>query len=262
MVKVGLVILARLGSSRLPGKHLKQIGSDLTVIEWLIARISAWQSDLNHQIILATSIDPINRQFEVLKVRNAIKIFYGDDGNIPLRLQQVAEEYYLDQIIAYGGDNPLSSMEATSLVNTELEQGADYVEVVGLPIGMNVFGFRVDCLNRSLKGYAEQIDLEFGWNQIISSAAKDNRVIDASLEGLEKEVTDLRITLDYPSDLEFFRAVFDQVFGGQVDLRISDRALVKEIIERGLARINGDLSQEYWQRFQRGLDRTFDDQTK
>lgn len=266
MVKVGLVILARLDSSRLPKKHLKEIGNGLTVIEWLITRIDAWilernqnNKDLQYQIILATSLNTENQAFEFLKGKYGnVEVFYGDDGNIPRRIQQVAEYYQLSRVIAYGGDNPLTSMEATELVDNALHEGADYVETVGLPIGLNSFGFQVECLNRALnnQSYADQSDLEFGWNLIIQKVAHNSSTLECSLRQIGSK--DLRVTLDYQQDLEFFRAVFNQVFDSQVNQKILDEELIEGIIERNLYQINGDLSKEYWERFNQGVKRTID----
>ena len=102
----GIVFIARLGSSRLPKKHAIKV-LDRSFIEWLIGRYAvAFQSEIaaqKVQLVLATSDEPDNKEFEALLNTLPVAIFYGAVDNIPLRLLQCARAYDFQNIISIDG---------------------------------------------------------------------------------------------------------------------------------------------------------------
>lgn len=254
----GIVIVARLGSSRLPGKQLKLI-NQIPVIEWLIARIQYYFSDL--MIIIATSDRSENQAFDYLEQKySRVKVFHGHDGNIPLRLLNCARHYQLDQLIYLGGDNPLSSMDGCKQVLTAL-QSVDpnldslYVTTSGLPIGMNVFGSTRKCLEDGLtEEYMTKDDLEFAWNDVLLAP---ETTMKQTIKMGDYELTDtrIRVTLDYQSDLEFFTKLFE-ILDRQI-IAASDQTIIQTILDHQLNLINNDLTGEYWQNYNQGRKKTF-----
>lgn len=250
---IGIIIVARLGSSRLPGKHLMKI-NQFSVIEWLIKRIQIQLQDEDKKIIIATSNKSENQGFKFLEdLTNGVEVFFGDDGNIPLRIRECARHYNFDSLICFGGDNPLTSLEATKIVIKNLKK-YDYVETEGLPIGMNVFGFTRQCLETNLtEEYVSKTDLEFAWNNVFKQ--NNNSCLSIKLGNYDLKNSDLRVTLDYLEDFEFFKKLFT-ILGDDL-LTLSDKEMIETMLNHELYLINNHLTKEYWNRFDQGTKKTF-----
>lgn len=244
---IGILIIARMGSTRLPGKHLQMINNKYA-IEWLIMRINSQLKDIsNKKVIIATSTEPDNKQFEILKPMYNVEIFYGSNGNIPNRILDCATMYALDKIVCIGGDNPLTTMIGCKDVIEKLDVN-DYVETYNLPIGMNVFGFTYKSLVYNLTDeYKNKVDLEFGWNLIFKNIYR--------IKYNEKIYDNVRVTMDYYDDYIFFKTVIE--FVGDSIVNITDAELIQVILDNNFHTINNHLLTEYWVRFNRGLDSTF-----
>jgi len=243
----GIFFTARLASTRLAQKHLIKAG-ELTFIEWLVARFSsAFQQEIkagNIQLFLTTSSREENKVFEKIFARSDMEIFYGSDDNIPLRHLECAKANNIDRIIAIDGDDILCSTYAAKLVLSALEQQADLAQSIGLPLGMNVSGYRREYLQRSLDKQRTKIKLETGWGRIF-----DQRdMVTIPVDGL-KDVEELRMTLDYKEDALFFKTIIEYI--GREILTMDDITLVNMILEKNWQRINSGVNEAYWINFNR-----------
>ena len=242
----GIVFIARLGSTRLGKKHLIKV-LDKTFLEHMIMRyVKYFKTDIESneiQLILATSDEPINREFEEVLRPLPIKIFYGSVENIPLRLLECAENFDLKNIISIDGDDILCSPEATSLVWKELRISSDekWIKIVGLPLGMNVTGYKRSVLKIGCDeiGHGK---FETGWGRIFDSVeSKTIKLGDYDQRG------DLRFTLDYQEDAQFFKKVIEG-FGDKI-YSASDQEVIDYVINNDLMKINMDNNEKYWDNF-------------
>ena len=87
---ISIIIQARLGSSRLPGKILKKIG-DKSVLEYLIDRLK--RSRLAEQIIVATTNEKIDQKIVDVIKKLEINSFIGDELDVLNRYYQCAKKY-------------------------------------------------------------------------------------------------------------------------------------------------------------------------
>ncbi|GAG85708.1 unnamed protein product, partial [marine sediment metagenome] len=122
--KTGILFNARLDSTRLKRKHLIKI-NNLTLIEILILRYyKKFEEPIkigNVIIVLATSDKEINREFEEIFLNyDFVKIFYGNENNLPQRHIDCAEFYDLTHIISIEGDVPFCSTEGSMLVYEDM----------------------------------------------------------------------------------------------------------------------------------------------
>jgi len=241
---VGIFITARLGSTRLPEKHLLK-AAGRTFIEWLANRYTAeFQQEIeegNLKIFITTSVNPENHRFETLFKDSVVGIFYGSDTNIPLRHFQCAEEHNIDLILSIDGDDILCSTEAARIVLKKLRDNRCMVQTTGLPLGMNVTGYTKQFLGESLnKVYFER--LETGWGKIFDR----NKIDYIPLREIEGNSI-LRMTLDYEPDAIFFDRIISTI--GEEVLKMNDRDLIEKIVENGWSSLNSDLDELYWANF-------------
>lgn len=242
----GILIVARLGSSRLPDKHLLLAGGR-PFIGWLCRRmLTEFASELatgRVKVIIATSEAPGNERLREAVKDLPVEVFYGADANIPLRQLQCAQAFGIDRIISVDGDDVLCSFQAARAVYAAFEAGGehDIVRTEGHALGMNVQGFTTDHLARSLEA-AQGERFETGWGRVF----RDPRVHAIRLGDIDV-MGDLRFTLDYPEDAAFFQAVIEGL--GEQVVRISDEGLVAYVERNGFHRLNAHLKERYWSNF-------------
>ncbi|MCJ0741505.1 cytidylyltransferase domain-containing protein [Pedobacter montanisoli] len=241
---VGLFVTARLGSTRLSQKHLIEAAGQ-PFIKWLTNRYAhQFKEEIKNgvlKIFITTSVSPENKTFEQVFSGDEVSVFYGSDENIPLRHLECARANNIEYIISIDGDDILCSTEAAVKVIEKLQQGREIAQTKGLPLGMNVMGYRADFLEKCLTG-KELSKLETGWGKIFE---KGNTEI-IEITGYE-QATDLRMTLDYEDDATFFKEVITHIGNKIID--ISDAELVCEIIKNSWQNINKGLNETYWANF-------------
>ena len=156
-MKIAASIQARLSSSRLPGKVLKQIGGK-PLLAWQLERLS--QSLLLDQIIVATSSMPADDPiFEFCRANN-VQCFRGPEEDVLERISSLIQAHSIDVHVEAFGDSPLVDAEIVdSLVGYFIKNIANVDFVTnsydcGFPAGTDVNVFSGKILletNRSLK---------------------------------------------------------------------------------------------------------------
>jgi len=84
-----IIIQARMGSTRLPGKVLKKL-LDKEIVLWSYDRCKKSKAN---EVIIATSIEKNNDILEELFIKNNIKYFRGSENDLLDRYYQIANKY-------------------------------------------------------------------------------------------------------------------------------------------------------------------------
>ena len=100
-----IVIVARMGSSRLPGKTLEKITDNITMIEFLINRLK--KSEKIGRIILATSDLKNDDVLYRWALSNDILVFRGSSENVLKRISDCISFFSINHFAFILGDNPL-----------------------------------------------------------------------------------------------------------------------------------------------------------
>jgi len=246
-MKIGVFVTARLGSTRLSRKHLQKV-KGREIMWYLIMRTlnEFSQETGSGQVVLCivTGNKADNALFE--KVFPEVQVFYGDDDNIPKRHLQAAEHFGVDAIVSVDGDDILCSPASMRAVYKELLNGAGLVKTQGLPFGLNSWGYSTRTLEQCVKK-ADLKLLETGWGRIFDS-------IEAKIIKYDyKDTGQLRFSLDYQADLDFFEAVISNP--GFDNLKTSDRDLVELVLNKNLYLKNSEYVETYWNNFNEHLDK-------
>ena len=101
---IGVIIEARLNSSRLPNKHLKVI-LDIPLIVHLFTRLKKVKNI--SKIILATTDSKRDDKLENLAKKNKISVYRGDEYNVKKRVIEAAKKFKIDIIVSITADCPL-----------------------------------------------------------------------------------------------------------------------------------------------------------
>lgn len=248
MMKTGILITARLGSTRLKQKHMLKV-REKPIIYYLIERIRReFKEEIAKnkiEIVITASDEPGNRAFEELGIAN-LKVFYGSIHNIPLRHLQSVESFGLSHIISVDGDDILCSVAGMRAIYDSFLSGDDYVKTAGLPFGMNVMGYSRSFLESSVKSHRYDT-LETGWGRIFNTSML--KTIEMGLIEDER----LRFTLDYEEDYQFFCGIIELL--GDAVYTATDQEILDLVFKDGLWRLNEKVCREYWQNFYKQRDR-------
>lgn len=239
---LGILVTARMGSSRLTDKHLRDVGGR-PALAWLLERITTeFASEISAGVasVWITTGEPSrNAAFAPLAHAAGVQVFNGDDDNVPLRHLQAAQAHGFDAILSVDGDDLFCAPEAMRVAYDALASGASLARTSGLPLGMNAWGYDTQTLARALRS-ASAKTLETGWGRIFEGIkAQETRLTCTGADAV-------RATLDYPEDLAFFDRCVREI---PAWLEQSSQDFVANVLERNLHLLNASLSEQYWENF-------------
>lgn len=213
MKPVGLIIQARMGSSRLPGKVLRPIGPYplLGHVTGRLARLSkSWP------FVVATSVDAKDDPIIAWCQQQGVANFRGSENDVLSRYVQCAHHFGFEQIVRLTADNPFTDIEELErLVLHHLEGGFDYTHSFGMmPLGVGAEVFTRDALLRShaegqAPNHREHVNEYIQENPGIFRIG----VLDVPAE---KRAPELRLTVDTEEDWRRADALVRQAQGRQL----------------------------------------------
>jgi len=132
--RTGVIVQMRLDSTRLPGKALLPIGGTC-LAGMVLRRLRALDVD---EHVLATDADGARALADTAR-EFGFSVFAGPKDDVLARYVMAIEAFSLERVIRATGDNPFVSTELALLAVAIADQhGADYVGLVGMPVGMGV----------------------------------------------------------------------------------------------------------------------------
>ena len=206
-MKTGFLITARLKSTRLPLKLLQPV-EGRPIFSHMLDRLKlAKRVD---QIIVCTSTNPQDDQLIELAEAEGVAWFRGDEDDVVKRLSDAATAFELDYILSITADCPFSDPEyADRIVEAYLQTNADLIRALTLPHGAFSYGVKPESF-RKIVEIKDQTNTEV-WGRYFTDTDLFE-VYDLPIENELHRQPDLRMTLDYLADLEFFRAVFAHLY--------------------------------------------------
>lgn len=140
-MNIGIIIQARMGSTRLPGKILKQFYGGKTLLETLLENL---HKVADAKVIVATSVNDNNDQLESFLLDKSELVFRGSENDVLDRFINAAETYNVDGIIRICSDNPFMDWKGVvQLVEKSKNSDADYIgfRINDKPSILTHFGF-------------------------------------------------------------------------------------------------------------------------
>ena len=212
-MKIGFLITARLKSTRLKLKLLKQLNGK-TVISHVIKR--AKEVVECDDIILCTSTN--NQDLPLVRIaqKENISYFNGDEDDVLDRLNKACELYGLDYAICITADNPLFSIYHANLLSDYIRQNnkIDFITTVGMPIGINIYAIKAKAL-KTICEIKEEVDTEI-WGALIHKDFFNIKEIEVEKEYEFSNVT--RLTLDEIDDYNLIRNIYNGVNKNIIDI--------------------------------------------
>lgn len=146
--KVGIIIQARMGSTRLPGKVLKPIGNRV-LLGHIVERLRRLHSPALP--VFATSTEERDDAVERFCQEAGVACFRGSESDVLDRYYRCAAEHGFTHVVRLTGDNPFPDMEELDrLIALHLKENADFSHSFRvLPIGVGAEIFTFDALRAS-----------------------------------------------------------------------------------------------------------------
>jgi spore coat polysaccharide biosynthesis protein SpsF (cytidylyltransferase family) len=201
---VPIILQARTGSTRLPGKALATLAGR-PLLEHCLLRLQAAGVG---PVVLATTILPADDALEGLANGLGARVVRGPVDDVLQRFAMVAD--YLDArfLIRATGDNPAVDMDAPArVIDAIVATGADHVVECGLPVGAAVEVVRTAALYQAAAQARDAYDREHVTPYIYRTPGRFRAVSPLAPRAIRRP--DLRLTVDTVGDLAFVRRVMD-----------------------------------------------------
>jgi len=235
--KVGIIVQARMASTRLPGKVMMKV-SGKTLLEHLILRLKkVRQAD---EIIIATTENKADDIIAEHSKGLGIKVFRGSEENVLERYYLAAKEAGLTVIVRVTSDCPVMDPEMVDRCISFFfeKQPADYISNCmkrSFPVGLDVEVFSFDALERTHREAEEAPEKEHVAPYMYRHPEKFKL---AFLEN-DKDESSYRLTVDTAEDLELIKKIYevlypkDRLFGAQMVMELfKKRPELKKINEK------------------------------
>lgn len=213
--RVGVLIPARMASSRLPGKMMAEVAGK-PVIWHVIQRCK--QAAIPSKIVLCTTRNKEDDVLcEVAEEAN-IEVYRGHATDVPARLLAAALTYPFDFIVIAEGDEVFveaTYIDAMAIMAHNSNNG--FIKTNGLPLGAWLLGARIKVLADYWANH--ETDNISGWSkQLCDWCSEVGNIYPWSQD---KIFWVIRLTLDYPADLDLMRAIYDELYQGK-PIRLSE----------------------------------------
>jgi spore coat polysaccharide biosynthesis protein SpsF len=213
-MRVVATIEARMGSSRLHGKTLKEIAGK-PMLGLLLERVKSCKT-LN-EIVVATTTDPEDIEIVKLADKMNVKSFRGSVDNVLDRVLNAARTYKADVIVELTGDCPLFDPEVIDrVVQTYLDNDYDYVsnnlKDKTWPAGTEAKVFSLNTLDEVNRLTTDKFDREHV-SLYIYEHPERYRLFDV-IAPPELRRPELRLTVDTKEDFELVESIYKALYKG------------------------------------------------
>lgn len=214
-----MILQARMGSERLPGKVLLPVLKKPLLV-WQIERMKrAKNADA---IVLATTTLKEDDPIAALAKPLGIDLYRGSGNNVLLRYAEAAKFSHADLVVRVTGDCPLIDPHVIDLVILEHKKsGADYTSNTRkqtFPRGMDVEVFSSKILQEAAESAHEPYDLEHVTSYIYRHPEKYS----LHTVTLDPPQAEYRWTVDTQEDFTLIKNILEEIAPKNPNFTLSD----------------------------------------
>lgn len=210
-MRTAVIIQARIGSTRLPGKVLRPIAGKPVLAHVLerCCRIEGCDA-----VVCAVPDDPESAELERVAHACGVSVYAGSEFDVLDRYLGAAAAVAADVVMRVTSDCPLIDPEVCGAVLAlRSREHADYAAnnmPRTFPHGLDCDAFTTDALRQAHCATREPYDRE----HVTPWLRRAPHLKQLNMESGRQNLAHHRWTLDYPEDLAFFRAVFGALPAG------------------------------------------------
>jgi spore coat polysaccharide biosynthesis protein SpsF len=203
-----VIIQARMGSTRLPGKVLKVL-INKTVLAHVVDRVQAVQSI--DDIVIATTLASQDDSIIEEAKRLGVSYYRGSESDVLSRYYEAARQFRADSVVRVTSDCPLLDPGVSSMIVQEyLKADFDYVSNTlerTYPRGLDTEVMSFHSLETAHLEATTLYDREH-----VTPYIYNNRNKFACLSIAKQEISDYRWTLDTPEDWDLIEKIYKSLY--------------------------------------------------
>lgn len=239
--RIVAVVQARMQSTRLPGKVLKEIlGQPL--IGYLIQRLE--RSQWIDQLVIATSTEPADDVIAQYCQYHGIAFFRGSEVNVLARYFDSARAYNADFVVRVCADSPLIDPALVDELLEEFLQAqpeCDYLSNTinqSCPLGMNAEVFTFQALEQANAKANHPYDRE----HVTPYLYHHPELFSIREKHYSPDLGSVRLTVDTPEDFELVRLILEGLLVAKKEFGLPD--IMEFLYEHpDLMKINAQIQQ-------------------
>ncbi len=216
------IIQARMGSKRLPGKVLKDIGGEPMLVR-VVER--AQRASTLDRVVVATSVDPQDDPIHEVCESCSYQCYRGEPLDLLDRYYQAAKEYGANAIVRITADCPMidpavidQTVRAFLVADPPLDFVANRLpRNRTYPIGMDT----EICSYKALEQAWREADQPYQREHVMPYLYEVEDRFRVAIVESDVDLSHHRWTVDTDEDLEFVRAVYDR-FDNRDDFTMDD----------------------------------------
>ncbi len=224
LLKIVVVVQARMSSSRLPGKVLFPILGESLLFR-MVERLRRVKYPIN--IVVATSIDETDKIIEVVCQEKGIEFYRGQLHDLLDRHYQVGLLTEANAVIKIPADCPLIDPKIIDkVIDFYLEHETEYDYISNLhpatyPDGNDVELMTFDALEQAWQEGRRPLELEHTTPYFWENPDKF-RIANLTWEsGLDYSMSH-RFTIDYYEDYQFIKRIFEELYPNNPEFSMED----------------------------------------
>jgi len=217
------IVQARMRSTRLPGKVLKEVNGK-SLIEILLQRLS--RSEKIDKIILATAENKENDILSETVEKLGFDVFRGSEDDVLDRYYQAARHYSPEVVVRITGDCPLiDSQLVDEVIGLYGENNVDYASNIKPPTypdGLDTEVFSFTALETAYNNTKESFEREH-----VTPFIRNNGQFKLANYSNKTDLSGERWTVDDPQDIEVIENIINH-FAPDIDFTWRDVIQLKQ----------------------------------
>jgi len=211
------IVQARVSSSRLPGKVVKDL-CGRPMLAWELERIQ--KSKMIDQVVLATSSESSDDAIEEIFGED-FQVYRGSLDDVLDRFYYAAKDYEPEHVVRLTGDCPLIDPEVIDqVIESHINNKNDYTSNCRpptFPDGMDVEIFRFECLKTAW----EKAKLPSEREHVTPYIAKAMSEIKKGNFENATDLSSLRLTVDEPEDFAVVEKLLSDFLSRDVEVSLT-----------------------------------------
>jgi spore coat polysaccharide biosynthesis protein SpsF len=203
MTRIVGTVEARMGSSRLPGKTMTPLYNGMPLLECVVRRFRACRNV--DDIVVATTVEKNDDIIAEWCKNNGVPVFRGSEKNVLDRVVCAARQHNADAIVQMGADSAYLDYQLIDLLVRHYRNGnLDYVcNDLKLTYPLGIYGHVVNIAKLSEVNCRKDLSDKDRSDVVRYFWEHPETYTIANIEApAELCYPELRLTIDYPEDLE------------------------------------------------------------
>ncbi|MBU1158552.1 MAG: glycosyltransferase family protein [Candidatus Thermoplasmatota archaeon] len=211
MSRVVMIIQARMGSSRLPGKVMKLISGKPML--WHVVNRAKGCAEVG-TVVVATTTNEEDRAVKDLAEKNGVGTFCGSEDDVLDRYYQAAKAYRADVIVRITADCPLIDPQLIDRMVRHYIDNSDKYDYVGMarpsryPNGLDTEVFSFAALERAWR----EARLKSEREHVTPYIWKNEHLFRIGAVGMDRDCSSYRWSVDEERDLELVREIHKHLY--------------------------------------------------